>query len=286
MKRGSKVAIAVAAVGGTLMMVAPMALADTYGASGATLTGASSSQWQSGNGATGTTLDQNSSISTGQLQAQNYYNSSTSNGGNSNSQTYVANDGSSTLSTATSSYSDGGSSWTKASNYNTSGSTVTQNQSQLISSGNNEGDGASGGMQTQQAMAGTVNVNQDWTLSGGLAGSHQSQNGQGSNQSVLNQSANVQTGTTTATSYQYDVKNRQSSSNTQQYTGGQLTTNSSTYNAGNSSYTKASNYSNPVAGVSQDQSQVIGLDGNGASQQQSSWAVSGAVTDEFWQSIY
>src|SRR5579875_1948921 len=74
MNRMKKATLALAAVGGTLMVAAPMAFADVQ------LSAAGSAQYQNGSGAAGATLSQSSSLSAGQVSADSYYNNTVNNG--------------------------------------------------------------------------------------------------------------------------------------------------------------------------------------------------------------
>ncbi|MCL6452825.1 MAG: hypothetical protein K6T78_04245 [Alicyclobacillus sp.] len=291
MNKLTKAGITLAAVGGSLLMAAPMAFASQapYDPTGAQLSAGVSAQWQNGSDASGTVMDQNSSISTGQLQASNYYNSNWNDGGVTTSNQYTAMpfDGNElTSSQSTTSY--GGSSWTKATNYVSQGASVTQSQSQIINASYCNDDGflsASGGRQAQASAAISGAIDGDANIAGGAAGSVQTQKGNWASQASLNQTSNVNAGDTQAKTFTTDSNSNGSSSFSNQYTGGTLVNAQAQKTYKSSTYTSAQNLSNPTAGASQDQNQVIGYAGSGGKQGQASGALTGQVTDEFWHSL-
>lgn len=276
MKKIAKASIALAAVGGTFLMAAPMAFAGTD-PSVAQISAGASGQWQNGSGASDTVMDQNSNVSVGQLQAKNYYNSQSSKGGYTSTTTY--SDDGVTPSSQTSAGSDGGSSWMSAHNYSDQGATVSQSQTQVIGS-----DSMAGGKQGQVSGAISGAVDEDWNVTGGLAVSGQKQNGRDANDSTLSQTSTTQAGETQASQLTSDSKNLASWSASTQYLDGVPNSQTSLYDNGSSTYTQATNLNNPTAGLTQDQNQVIG--GQGGWQGQAGGAVAGQVTSEFWQSLY
>jgi len=274
MKNWQKVSIALAAAGGTLAFVVAPAFADVN------LSAAGSMQSQDGTGAYGAVLDQNSNTQVGQVQADNYYNSTTMNGYTTKATTYTDNMGDSPTSVQTT-QNYGGSSWTSANEYASQGASVTQNQTQNVDGGWYFFDGGgSGGVQSQASGAISGTLSSD-SISGGVALSTQDQNGSGAYNATLGQSANVQAGSTSAYGYKSDSNSNGGSSDNQQYNTGALVSDTTNTNYGGSTYTSAHSLSNQTAGASQDSNQVVQSWGAGGTQDQAQGAAVGSM-DGFW----
>lgn len=278
MKKWQKAGMAVATLGGTLMMATPVFAAINPSVN---LSAAGSAQWQNGSSASGSVIDQNSSSQVGQVSASNYYNNNVNNGFKGSQSTYVSNENGSSLVSTQNTSGGSSNSWTQAKNYTSQGASVSQGQSQIITnSGSDYGNGAKQG-QVSGAISGTLNTN----LTGGIAVNKQLQNGLGASEAALNQTSTIQAGNTTASgNYKSDTVVGNTVTNTNQYTGGVLVSSTSTTNLGGKTYTSAASISNPTAGFTQDQNQNIGLDETGGIQKQAGGALAGQVTN-FWSLV-
>ncbi|MCF8565082.1 hypothetical protein LLE49_10185 [Alicyclobacillus tolerans] len=283
MKKWQKATVAVAALGGTMMMVTP-AFAETT--STINLSAGGSAQWQNGSSASGTVMDQNSSGQVGQVSGSNYYNSNVNNGFSASQNTYTSNENGPTLNSSQSTSGNSSRSWTRAGNITSQGASVSQGQSQIITSGGYDtGHGGTQG-QVSGVISGTLGHE---TVTGGIALNSQNQNGAPASQTTLSQTSTVQAGDTVAGGGYYNSNVVGTTVNTSnQYTGGVLVSSTKNTNYGGKSYTSASSFSNPTSGFTQDQNQNIGLDGHGGIQNQGAGSAAGQVTnlDNFWSSMY
>ncbi|MCL6518107.1 hypothetical protein [Alicyclobacillus sp.] len=277
MKKWQKASLALATVGGAVLMAAPAFASVNVNASAAV-----GSQSQDGSYAYGTVMDQNQSLQVGQLQADQYYNSTNDNGFTTTQKTFIDDGYGNELAQSQTTQNYGGSSWTSASDYTNQGASVTQNQSQIITNGSYADWfwDANGGLQQQSAAAVSGSLHHDG-ITGGAAVSEQTQSGDLAYDATLSQSANVQAGLMQARNYQFNVNNNGSTSTTRTFTAGTLVSSTSTTDFGGSSYTQAHDLSNPTAGVAQRQDQNIGLPGYGGTQDQSGAAVAGSL-NAFW----
>lgn len=277
-----KVTLAMVALGGTMMMAAPAALAD-----GLNISAAGSYQTQDGTNAWGSQLDQSSSLSAGQLSADCYTNTNVSYGGNATSTTYNA-DG--TPVSWDSSSSNGGYTTTRAEGFDTQGASAVTSQSQVIGTDFFGDYRAQGGEQSTiaGALSGTMNMD---GISGGVSIGTQDQygdqssntDGYAANGAQLGQTAKYGTGTTSADSYSQYTVNKDSSDTTATWNAdGVQTSGSTVWNAGGTSSTSAYDYNNATANAAQDSNQTISTNdyAYGGYQDQGAIAATG-----FWNGI-